>query len=57
MSGFLATFSGFYFGVFSVTDPTFRQGLTDDSSDGLREALAARLLSSGPWAALVGDGD
>lgn len=44
VSGFLATFSGFYFGVFSVTDPTFRQGLTDDSADSLREALAARLL-------------
>jgi len=44
VSGFLATFSGFYFGVFSVTDPTFRQGLTDDSTTSLRESLAAREL-------------
>lgn len=44
VSGFLATFSGFYFGVYSVTDPSFRQGLRDDSSESLRQAMAARLL-------------
>lgn len=44
VSGFLATFSGFYFGVYSVTDPSFRQGLQDDSRDTLREAMAARLM-------------
>jgi len=44
VAGFLATFSGFYFGVYSVADPTFRQGLTDDSTTQLRAAFAARLL-------------
>ncbi|HAP77646.1 MAG TPA: hypothetical protein DCR14_16395, partial [Acidimicrobiaceae bacterium] len=44
VSGFLATFSGFYFGVYSVTDPSFRQGLQDDSRQSLREAMAARVV-------------
>lgn len=46
VSGFLATFSGFYFGVYSVTDPTFRQGLTDDSRDILRQAMATLAIYS-----------
>ncbi|MCC6226778.1 MAG: hypothetical protein IT195_10295 [Microthrixaceae bacterium] len=47
VAGFLATFSGFYFGVYSVADPTFRQGLTDDSTTQLRATFAARLLYRG----------
>lgn len=44
VTGFLATFSGFYFGVYSVADPSFRQGLADDSTTQLRSAFAARVL-------------
>jgi len=47
VAGFLAVFSGFYFGVYSVTDPAFRQGLTDDAATQLRPAFAARALYRG----------
>ena len=44
VAGFLASFSGFYFAVYSVTDPTIREGLNDDSTSQLRTACAARQL-------------
>jgi hypothetical protein len=44
VSGFLATFSGFYFGVYAVGDPTMREGLSDNTEAGLRELFAARRL-------------
>ena len=47
VAGFLATFSGFYFAVYSVADPSFRQGLSDDATTGLRASFAARALYRG----------
>ena len=44
VSGFLATFSGFYFGVYSVSEPALREGLSDNTEAGLRELFAARRL-------------
>lgn len=44
VAGFLASFSGFYFGVYSVSEPAIRDGLADDGTTQLREACAARQL-------------
>ncbi len=44
VSGFLATFSGFYFGVYAVSDPMMREGLSDNTEAGLRQLFAARRL-------------
>ncbi|HKY15519.1 MAG TPA: hypothetical protein VJM33_11400 [Microthrixaceae bacterium] len=44
VSGFLATFSGFYFGVYSVSEPALQEGLSDNTEAGLRELFAARRL-------------
>lgn len=44
VAGFLAVFSGFYFAVVSMTDPTLRQGMRDTATDAVREACAARLV-------------
>ena len=41
---FLATFSAFYFAVYSVSDPSLREGLGDDGTTQLRSALAARQI-------------
>lgn len=43
VAGFLAVFSGFYYAVVSVTDPTMRQGMSDTATETVREACAARL--------------
>lgn len=42
VTGFLATFCGFYFGVQSATDPTLREGLDDFAEDNLRQLFAMR---------------
>ena len=42
VSGFLATFSGFYFGVQSTTDPQLREGLDEFAQDNLRQLFALR---------------
>ena len=42
VSGFLATFTGFYFTVVLVTDETYRREFRDDVVAELREALAVR---------------
>jgi len=44
VSGFLATFSGFYFGVYSATDTTLREGLGDFAEANLRRLFAVRQL-------------
>ena len=44
MSGFIATFSGFYYAVYSISDPSFRAGMADDNEASLRELFAARRL-------------
>lgn len=43
VSTFLAVFSGFYFSVVSATDPALREGMSDTSSDAVRQACAVRL--------------
>jgi hypothetical protein len=42
VAGFLATFTGFYFTVYVVTDETYRREFRDDVIAELREALAVR---------------
>jgi len=42
VTGFLATFSGFYFGVQSTTDPQLREGLAEFADDNLRQLFAMR---------------
>lgn len=42
VTGFLATFSGFYFGVQSTTDPKLREGLDEFAEDNLRQLFAMR---------------
>ncbi|MBX7069919.1 MAG: hypothetical protein K1X38_11080 [Microthrixaceae bacterium] len=42
VSGFLATFSGFYFSVQSTTDPRLREGLDEFAEDNVRQLLAMR---------------
>ena len=42
VAGFLAAFSGFYFAVYSASDPTVREGLADDGTTQLRQACAVR---------------
>ena len=42
VAGFLATFTGFYFTVYVVTDDTYRREFRDDVIAELREALAVR---------------
>lgn len=42
VSAFLATFSGFYFGVQSITDPQLREGLDEFAEDNLRQLFAMR---------------
>lgn len=42
VTGFLATFSGFYFGVQSTTDPQLREGLDEFAEDNLRQLFAMR---------------
>lgn len=42
VTGFLATFSGFYFGVQSTVDPQLRAGLDVFAQDDLRELFAIR---------------
>lgn len=42
VSGFLATFTGFYFTVYLVTDESYRREFRDDVVAELREALAVR---------------
>ncbi len=44
VSGFIATFSGFYYAVYSISDPSFRAGMADDNEASLRELFAARRL-------------
>lgn len=44
VSAFLATFSGFYFGVQSTTDPKLREGLDEFAEDNLRQLFAMRRL-------------
>lgn len=41
---FLATFSAFYFAVYSVSDPSLREGLRDDGTTQLRSVMAARQI-------------
>lgn len=50
VAGFLAVFSGFYYAVVSVVDPTMRQEMRDTVTETVREACAARLvlLREGP---------
>ena len=43
VSGFLATFSGFYFAVYSIGNPTLREGLNDETEENFRELMAVRL--------------
>lgn len=45
VTGFLATFSGFYFSVVSATDPALREGITDTAEDAVREACAVRIMA------------
>ena len=42
VTAFLATFSGFYFGVQSTTDPKLREGLDDFAEENLRQLFAMR---------------
>ena len=42
VTGFLATFSGFYFGVQSTTDPQLREGLDEFAEDNVRQLFAMR---------------
>ena len=44
VAGFLAVFSGFYYAVVSVVDPTMRQEMSDTVTETVREACAARLV-------------
>lgn len=39
---FLAGFSGFYFTIYVVTDPTFRESFFEDIADEIRQAFAVR---------------
>lgn len=45
VTGFLATFSGFYFLVVSSTDPALREGISDTAEDAVREACAVRAMA------------
>ncbi|HSG78298.1 MAG TPA: hypothetical protein VLD62_01865 [Acidimicrobiia bacterium] len=47
VAGFLAGFSGMYFAVYLVTDPTFRTEFFDDVRHELREAFAVRAVYVG----------
>lgn len=44
VAGFLAAFSGFYFAVYSASDPTVREGLTDEGTTQIRQACAVRQI-------------
>lgn len=44
VTGFLATFSGFYFGVQSTTDPKLREGLDEFTEDNLQQLFAMRTV-------------
>lgn len=44
VAGFLAVFSGFYYAVVSVVDPTMRQEMSDTVTETVRQACAARLV-------------
>jgi hypothetical protein len=44
VAGFLATFTGFYYAVYSIGDPSLREGLSDETEEGLHQLFAGRLL-------------
>ncbi len=44
VSGFLASFAGLYFSVYTITDPTFRTEFFEDIVAEVRESLAVRAL-------------
>ena len=56
VTGFLATFSGFYFGVQSTADPQLREGLDEFAEDNVRQLFALRQLYLATQAGEAGDG-
>lgn len=47
VTGFLATFTGFYFSVVSVTDTSLSEGIADTAEEAVRAACAVRLITAG----------